>query len=106
MTGVGAMRDRVKVQSRTTLTSELGEAVADWATDAVRWAKVEPISGGELWRARQVQAESTHTVTLRFYPGLTTRHRIVLGSRVLEILNVIDRDGEGRFSECLCVERV
>lgn len=101
------MRDRVTVQTRTTSPNAFGEATAEWSALAVRWASVEPLSGNEYWRAQQTQAGVTHRVTLRYLDGLSGLCRLVLeDGRTLEVQSVVNPDGNRRYHEALCMERV
>lgn len=101
---IGGLRDRVEIQSRGAPQNGYGEPVLAWATLATVWARVEPISGRETWQAQQAQADVTHRVTVRTYPGLTSKMRFLLGGRVLNIDSVIDVEGRRQFQECLCKE--
>lgn len=103
---IGGMRHRVSIQSRTVEADSYGAPVPAWATEAVRWGEAVPLSGRELWQAAQVRPDVTHKVTLRYYPGLTPRHRLLVEGRTFEIGSVINPDGRGRFHECLCKEEV
>jgi SPP1 family predicted phage head-tail adaptor len=75
----GLLRHRVQVQSPTGTQDEYGQAVLGWTTLGARWASVEPLMGREMWQAQQVQADTTHKVTLRYFDGLTPRYRLVEG---------------------------
>lgn len=103
---IGLMDKRVDVLAPTRATNAHGEAIPAWETKAARWAKIEPLSGAELWRAQQVQGEVTHRITVRFFKGLKADWRFRRGLRLFEITQVIDRDAKGEYHECLCVERV
>ena len=64
---VGELRQRVTHQTRTlarTPTSA-GQRVETWSDGVEYWAKVEPLSGRELWTARQLQATTSHRITMR-----------------------------------------
>ena len=72
---------------------------------AQRWAKIENISsakrGGESADPqRQMETNPIIKVTMRDFPGLTTRHSIEWAGSILEIETIGD---EGRtFIFCLC----
>lgn len=100
------MRDRVTIQSRTQTRDTRGGTVDTWAEVAEVWARVEPLSGREFWQAQQAQAQTTHKVTIRYYDGLTSTHRLLYGSRVLNIDSVIDVESRKREHQLLCKEEV
>lgn len=100
------MRERIEVQSRTTTQNAYGEPVATWSTLATVWARVEPLSGRELWQAAQVRPDVSHKVTMRHYPGLSPKHRLKLGSRIFNIDSVLNIEERERLHQVLCKEEV
>lgn len=108
----GSLRDSVTIQNWLETQSEDGETVRTWPDeDAYRqdvWAKVEPISHRSMERlaGSQLQQEVTHFVTLRYVSGLTTKHRIGFGDRVLEIIAVVNIEERNRVHELWCKEVV
>lgn len=93
-----------------------GEALPPWEEvlagngAATRRAEVTPLSGREFWQARQVQAETTHRVRVRWAPelaGLTSAWRVVLaGGRVLQIESALNAGERDRVWELMCREVV
>lgn len=100
----GELRSRVVVQSATRTPDEGGGYATAWEDGASLWAKVEPLEGSELLRAQQLQARVSHRVTIRYRRGLTAAQRLRLGSRVLEVHQVVDVDERHEFMELLCEE--
>lgn len=85
----GKLRHRVTIQ-RPTETIVRGEPVVTWSTIATRFAEIKSSEGRELWNARQVQPDITHRLELRYDSAIaiTSKWRLLLGGRVLEILNI------------------
>jgi SPP1 family predicted phage head-tail adaptor len=86
----GKLRHRLAIQSPTEIIVR-GELSVTWNTVATRWAQIEPLTGRELWNARQVQPDITHRIELRHDSSIpiTSKWRLLLnGTRVLEILSV------------------
>lgn len=74
-----------------------------------RWARVEPITGREVWNAEQVQADVTHRVTVRFDETIqanAVRWSFDYNGRIFEVRSARDIDEARRFLELLCVEQV
>ena len=67
-----------------------GEDLGAYTSVATRWAEVEPLAGRELWAAQQVQADVTHTVTLRYYAGLGPKWELLWGTRTLRVESVLN----------------
>jgi SPP1 family predicted phage head-tail adaptor len=100
----GELRHRIEIQENTPAKNSLGEDVDTWTTVNKRWAKVEPLTGRELQVQVQISADVTHRVTMRFYEGLTAKHRIRFNGRIFAInavLNIEERDRETRV---MCFE--
>lgn len=106
MRAIGPMRDRLEIQARTMAANSYGERVATWETVATRWGQVDPLNGRELWQAQSVRPDVSHKVTMRYYDGLSPRHRLKLGSRIFEITSVINIDNRKRFVDVTCIEEV
>jgi SPP1 family predicted phage head-tail adaptor len=67
----GQIRHRVAIQSPTRgPKNATGEEPVTWGTVTTVWASIEPLSGRELDRARQVQPDTTHRVRFRHQPGV------------------------------------
>jgi len=67
----------VQIQAASDSRDAHGGNVRTWGTVATVWASVEPLTGRELSEAQQVESRATVRITMRPYPGLTSRHRIV-----------------------------
>jgi SPP1 family predicted phage head-tail adaptor len=89
------MRDRVELQRPVRTQDSAGEsAPTSWVTAATVWASVEPLGGGELWRAQQAQSTATVRVRTRYRPDvpLAEDWRMVEGGRAIDIQSVTDVD--------------
>lgn len=86
----GDFDKRVSIQSVSGSRDAHGQVAQTWATAVKRWASIVDTSGNELRRAQQVNAEVSAVITLREqYDALTSKHRIVFGSRTFNIESVI-----------------
>ena len=93
----GDLRDRVTLQTRTETSDGHDGFTETWTTVRSRIsARVQPLEGRDLERARQIDPRASHQVTLRFWAAYGTnlaggRAQIVwhdgdLGDRTLEIV--------------------
>jgi SPP1 family predicted phage head-tail adaptor len=102
----GQLRHQVVLQRRTVTRSAGHAAMAEtWTNWQTVWAKIEPLSGRELLQAQQTQAETTHEIVIRYVSELTPRDRVRFGTRVFEILSIINRDERNEMLTLQCVER-
>jgi len=102
---MGEMRQRIALQAKTITKSE-GIPQENWTTVATIWAAVEDISGKEYFQAGAMQSEVTTRIKIRYRKGITHSMRVLYGSRVFQILSVIDKDERHRVIELLCKEVV
>lgn len=78
-----------------TATNDMNEHVPDWKPYLKRWAKVDALSGRELWNAQQVQPDVTHQATvLDTGDEIKSAMRVVYKDRTFEIESAIERGEE------------
>jgi SPP1 family predicted phage head-tail adaptor len=88
----GKLRHRVIIQQRASGENAYGEPNGAWGTWKTVWAEVAPTSGVEREQDQQTSAVTSHRVTVRYINGLTTDHRILFGTRVLGIHEIVNTD--------------
>lgn len=72
---------------------------------ATRWAKLQPLSGKELFKAQQTVAEVTHKVTIRYMPGVKANQLVQFGSRIFEIQYIENIEFLNLELHLFCLER-
>lgn len=100
----GKLRHRIKIQQLTGSDDEFGEPLEAYSDWAVVWANVAPLSGREMWQAKQVEATTTHQVEMRYLAGVDAKMRILHGTRVLQIDSVVNVDERNRRMLLQCTE--
>ena len=100
----GKLRHRVIVQTSTETQDTAGEPIKAWASPFTTWADVQPLSGRELLRAQEVNAESTIRVNMRYNTYVSQSARLLVGTRILDINTVVDNREINRQFEILCSE--
>lgn len=88
----GPLRSRVEIQEPTTTKDSAGGAVVTYATVATRWGQVEPLSSRERLLAGQIQSRQFLRIRLRYFEGLSTKHRLKVGTTVYGIVGVVQPD--------------
>jgi SPP1 family predicted phage head-tail adaptor len=86
----GQLRQRVEIQRNTTTKDAKGQPINGWTTIAERWAAVLPASGQFFVASEQIRNSTSHKIVMRYFDGLTPKDRIKLGSRIFNVLSVID----------------
>ena len=102
----GALRHRVTLQAPVITQDEFGGPITTWTTVATLWALVESLGGNELVVARQVFAQGDYKVMIKYYAGITNKHRFQFGGMNLDIINPSDFEMRHIMIECICVNRV
>ena len=101
----GNLRHRVTIQQVTETRDDMGGVTQTWSTFAANLhAEIAPLSGRELLLARQVNAETTHRIRLRYRAGITPKMRVLFGSRIFAIESVLDTEERGIEVVLLCRE--
>lgn len=102
----GSLRHRVTLQTPVITQDAFGGQVKSWQNVTDLWAMVESLSGSELIAARQIFAEALYKVTIRYYPSITDKHRIVYNGMNMDITNVSDVETRHIMIELNCIVRV
>ena len=87
----GTLRQRITIQQKTVTRDAYGAEVITWAdvvTDEP--AAVLPIRGREYVALKQAQADVTTRFVIRYRSGITPAMRILHGSAVYDITDVIN----------------
>jgi SPP1 family predicted phage head-tail adaptor len=102
---IGALRRRLIIEAATRTETDAGGAFETWNEVATIWAELAPQVGDESFRAETIAARVTHRIHIRYRDDLTPAHRFRLGTRIFEIVAIIDVDERRRFLRCQCEER-
>lgn len=64
-----------------------------WTPAALPWrVSIRQLNGREQAESQQMKATATHEIKGRYYPGLTSQHRLIFGSRTFNIVSVNNMD--------------
>lgn len=104
MIAAGSLRLSVTIEEVTETNTD-GVVAQSWSdyADNVR-AGILPQSGREFYRAKQVYADMTHLVRIRYLAGVTPKMRLKLGSRYLNIVSVGNVEERDRVLDLVCIE--
>ena len=101
---IGAMRERLALEQPVRTPDGGGGASVAWETVTELWAHVRPITGDERLAHDQLAGRLTHEVWIRHRAGVVPAMRFTQGSRVYEIVAVLELGRRQRL-KCLCEER-
>jgi SPP1 family predicted phage head-tail adaptor len=106
---IGALRHRITLQTPTSVADGDGGFSDTWATLAANVpASIAPATAHDLERvvAGTVQSSATHLVTIRYLAGVTTKTRVVFGSRLFSVTGVQNPDERNISLVLVCQEIV
>jgi SPP1 family predicted phage head-tail adaptor len=103
---IGKLRHRITIEQVTETQDADGSIVEIWSPFAVVQASIEPASGREYLAAQSIQADVTHRIILRFLTGIVPKMRVNYGSRIFDILSVINVGERNRELQLMCRESI
>lgn len=106
MINAGRLRKRVTIQQSSLAGNTYGEQTKTWTTFKQVWAAVEPLQGREFWAGQQVQNETTYRVRIRYLAGVVPQMRILYGTKVLNIQQIINPQERNIELQLMCSEGV
>lgn len=106
----GTLAHVMTIQALTVIDNDDGTVTRTWDTadadDPIRRANIEPLRGREYLEAQQMKAGVTHRVTIRPWNGLTPRHRLLFGTRIFNIVSVLNMGECDLVMQIMCQEEV
>ena len=109
MRNLSKFRERIIFQKPAKQTEASGQKVPEWEFVCIRHAQILPKAAAETIRNKQLRAETTHVVVVPSdveVQGITPKHRILWGTRKLNIITNINRDGQEVERELEVKERM
>lgn len=102
----GAMNKQIQLQVLTNTSDAGGVNTESWdnVANGLVWAEFKSQETREFYRARQVNNEVTHVLTIRFFAGLTPSHRFVFDGRNFNILSAINVNEFGEETQLIARE--
>ena len=101
---IRSLRERFALEQPVRTADGGGGAIVAWEIVTELWAHLRPISGDERLRHDQLSGRVTHAAWVRYRPGVTPAMRLRQGTRIYEIVAVIEAERRARL-KCLCEER-
>ncbi|UEM08068.1 phage head closure protein (plasmid) [Skermanella rosea] len=100
----GELRHRITIQAKMRTPDGIGGGTLAWSEVGKAWASIMPYRGLEVWRSMQTETPVSHKIRMRHRNDVTTRNRILFGTRVFDIVQCINVAEENIVLELLCVE--
>jgi SPP1 family predicted phage head-tail adaptor len=100
----GSLRHLVSIEDYTETTDSLGGVSNTWAEFSKAYANIVPLSGNEKYVSAEKHATATHQITIRYLSGVNPKMRVVYGSRVFEIVSVINTGTRDKMMQLIVEE--
>lgn len=99
------LRERVILDQQTQSVDPAGNIVTSWYTVATVHAEVVRKAAKEAWLAGRSEGLRTHEVTIRWRGDVGTNNRLYWRDRLMDIIGVLNKDGQRQWLTLLCTER-
>jgi SPP1 family predicted phage head-tail adaptor len=100
----GPLRQRVTIKDKSVSQNTYGEEVITWTDVDTVWAAVEPLSGREFLEGKQITAEVSTRIRIRYRSGITPEMQVVFGSITYDIHSIIHIEEREREIHLMCQE--
>ena len=102
----GKFRYLVTIEKLAETLDAAGQENQSWVSHGQRFASIEPLSGRELYTARQFFADVTTQFTMRYLAGVIPKMRVSYDGRTWNIRQAINPENLGRELQILATEVV
>lgn len=109
MPGAGELRHRITItKPRVIGQTSFGEDAIEHEEVGTFSARIESLTGRELYLAQQRWAEARYRITMRYQPGVSLRREYTIewNGQTLDILDIADRDNRRQWLELTCKDHV
>lgn len=101
---IGDLRQRILFQEEVKTDDDAHGHTQSWKDIAKVWANVRPLSGREIFYARQLKNTTTHLITVRYRDDITVEMRIIFETRIMKIDSLINLEEKEKMIEIRCTE--
>lgn len=103
----GELRHRVTFQRNIPQRDEFGGSNPNWEKFLTCWARIEPLSGAELYASQQIYPESNTRITVRgaIAKQLDVTMRATFRGRQFDLVNFSDVDERRIETSIVAIER-
>lgn len=104
--GAGQLRHRLDIQAATETRDTFGGVVLTWATISTVWGSLEAIGQTPIFVGDQVKGITTYRIIVRYFQGLTSKHRVMYQGRIFDLLSLVVPGERKAFHELLAQEQI
>lgn len=97
------LRHLAQIQEVSESLDSYRAVVQEWITIDEAFVQIDPLTAKEIERAKSVYGEATHRLVLRYFPGLTSKNRIIAKGKTFNLVSVINEEEQDHWHICLGV---
>lgn len=101
---VGKMRHKVSFQHPTLIQDSIGGSTTTYATYQDAWVELTPAKASQKWQAQQLSLRVSHKIKCRYFDGLKSDDRVLFGSRIFEVQEIINAEERNIYYELVLNE--
>lgn len=102
----GKYRNIITIQQQATTKDSYGAETQEWTDFLKCRALITPISGKDYFAADVIQSETSHRLSMRYYPGITADMRVNYNDRIFIIQAVINFQEFNKELQLYCKELI
>ena len=105
---IGKLNKRITIQQNVNITDCEGLAIEVWQDFKKVWASIVPLTSRyrEFMSAQALNSEINTQIKIRYTDRITPKMRVLYGSRVFEIIAVINPNEDNIELNLMCKEVV
>ena len=103
---IGRLNRRIDILKYEVTRDEYGGEQREWVKVKSLWASIQPVSGTEVFRSQQVDAQNVTTITIRYRKDVTVLNRIKYLDKTYEIIGNPDVNSDHKMMTLNCKEIV
>lgn len=99
---IGAFRNKITIQQRTTSKDDVGQPLDTWTTFTIAWADIRVQKGLEAIKADKMSSMARASIRIRYTEGITAGMRVLQGSTTYNILSVSPDVATRKYVDLAC----
>lgn len=102
----GQLRHMITIQEQTDVSDGMGGFSTTWSDEFSMSAAIWPLSSKESLDAMKLELVVTHKIRIRYRSGITSKNRIKFGTRIFNIVSLINPDERNIMIDMLASEDI
>lgn len=102
----GTLRHRIIIQGSTEVEDGMGGFATVWADKLEMWVAIWPLTAKERLDAMKLELQLTHKIRGRYRSEIMAKDRIKFGTRIFNIVSLINKDERNVQLDMLALEDI